>query len=306
MEPLAESNPSITPVERSVQVAAGEPTIVEVSLEPLPSGGSIRGFVRTQSGQYRAVESVGLKAFRRRLDRFLAEVEWTDEAGALVGRFAFEDVPTGEYELFPIGSSHFGWRASSERVSPPASDVELLCMDGAGGFWLDVEAFDAMTGLPVRQLALYIDKRDGSRPHSYSAGGSQGYRLDLGRFPRDITFEWGAVCDGYVAVGGDVSSFESVGTKEGEPLLRTRIEFQPGWGGRVLVYTDNERIGGALVLCDDVEVGRTDERGELELALPDRPRRFEVRHPGFVMSHPSTGEVPDDAAVLPIYMKLRE
>jgi hypothetical protein len=74
----------------------------------------------------------------------------------------------------------------------------------------------------------------------------------------------------------------------------------------VLAYTETKRIAGAVVLCDDVEVGRTNERGELDIVLPSRPKRFEVRHPGLVMEFPAVGEVPEDAAVFNVYMKARE
>ena len=289
-------------IERTVRVAAGEPTVVEPEVEFL-EGGFVKGVVRTQSGQYQAIDLVRLNALRRKAEDFTAEVQWTNVGSELVGRFTFEGVPAGEYELSPVGSSNFDWRASVARVSPPAADVELLCLDGAGGIRLEVEAFDARTGKPVRELAVYVNREGVRRPDSYSANNN---RLQLGRFPRDVALEWGAVSVGYVARGGDLTSFEPVGTAEGEPLLRARLELQPGWGGRVLAYTKTERIAGAVVLCDGIEVGRTNERGEFELVLPARPKTFEIRHPGFVMQTPATGEVPEDAAVLLAYMKPRE
>jgi len=291
-------------IERTVRVAAGEPTVVELELASLPPGGAITGFVRTQSGQDKSVDVVGLSGGRRS-ERFKAEVQWTKEGGALVGRFAFEDVPAGEYELSPLGSSQFEWRSSPEKVSPPVADVELLCLDGAGGMRLEVEAFDARTGKPVNRFGVSLSKR-GSAHDSFSFSVSGTNRLELGRFPRDATPEWEARSDGYVAFAGDFSSFEAAGTEDGEPLLRARVELKPGWGGRVLAYTKTERIEGAAVLCDDVEVGRTNARGEVDIVLPARPKRFEVRHPGFVMEYPTAGQVPDDGAVMLCYMKPRE
>jgi hypothetical protein len=292
-------------IEHTIRVAAGEPTVVELELESLPPGGAITGFVRTQSGQDKSVDVVGLSGSGGHSQRFTAEVQWSKEGGALVGRFAFEDVPSGEYVLSPLGSSHFEWRSSPEKIAPPAADVELLCLDGAGGMRLEVEAFDARTGKLLDEFGVSLGNR-GSGHHSFSFSVNGTNRLELGRFPRDATPEWEATSDGYVAVAGDFSSFEAAGTEDGEPLLRARVELQPGWGGRVLAYTKTERIEGAIVLCDDVEVGRTNERGEVDIVLPARPKRFEVRKPGFVMEFPALGEVPEDAAVLLVYMKPRE
>ncbi len=291
------------PLERTVRVVAGEPTEVEVALQPLPHGGTIRGFVRSESGRFKPTGSVGLCLAGQHSDTFGAKVEWKEEGGKLVGHFVFEDVPAGEYELSARFLSQFPWRASPSTVSPPAADVELLCLDGAGGMYLEVEAYDARTGEPVSEIEVSFDA--GSEDHfSYSTSGS--HRIELGRFPHDVALEWEATCEGHVAVAGNLSSFQQVGTKVGEPLLRARVELQPGWGGRVLAYTETERIADAVVLCDDVEAGRTNQRGELDIVLPARPQRFEVRHPAFVMEYPTTGQLPDDAAVLLCYMKPRE
>jgi hypothetical protein len=291
--------------ERTVQVAAGEPTRVNLALEFLPSGGSIAGFVRSQSGRYQVTRSVSLSPIGERSGSFHALVDWSKDGEVLVGRFAFEDVPAGEYELSASsGLSHFDWRTSSSTISPPATDVELLCLDGAGGVTLEVEAYDALTGKPVNEISISFGGEPGL--HSYSTSTRGDHRLELGRFPRDTAFQWGAESDGYVAIAGDISSFQQTGTANGEPVLRARLELQPGWGGRVLAYTETERIPDAVVLCDDIEVGRTNKRGELDFVLPARPRRFEVRHPGFVMQIPATGQVPDDDAVLLVYMKQRQ
>jgi len=291
------------PLERSVRVAAGEPTVVDVALQPLPHGGTIRGFARSESGRFRINGSVGLRPMGQHSDTFGTEVLWTEEGGKFVGHFAFDDVPVGEYELSARMFGHFPWRASPSTVSPPATDVELLCLDGAGGIHLEVEAYDASTNEPLTEISVSFDTSSEGR-FWHRRGGSN--RIDLGRFPRDFSIDWEATCNGYIAVAGNLSTFQPTGTKDGEPLLRARVELQPGWGGRVLACTETERIEGAVVLCDDIEIGRTNERGELDIVLPARPKRFEVRHPSFVMDTPATGEVPDDAVVLLCYMKPRE
>jgi hypothetical protein len=236
---IAEGNRTKT-IERMVQVAAGEPTVVELELEMLP-GGTISGFVRSQSGHYEAVNLVALGAPGRQSDRFLAEVQWANDGGALVGRFAFEDVPNGEYELSPAGDSQFEWRTSSVTVSPPSSDLELL-------FWTGREASDSRsrrlnsrTGRPLRELNVLMGRKRQEKPvFTRRVDGS--HRLQLGRFPRDVALEWEVRCDGYVPVAGDLSSFQQVARKRTEPLFRDRLELQPGWGGRVLAYTKTERI----------------------------------------------------------------
>ena len=292
------------PLERTVQVVAGDPTVVEIALELLPHGGTISGVVRSESGRFRVLNMVSLHSAEDRSADYHTSVEWKDEGGALVGHFAFEDLPVGEYELSAGGPIQFPCRASHTTIRPPAADVEFLCLDGGGGAKLEIEAFDASTDKPLTRFSASFGTELGRSHYSFSTNGSN--RLELGRFPRDVSIDWEATCDGYVAVAGDVSSFQQVGTKDGEPILRARVGLQPGWGGRVLAYTKTERIAGAVVLCDNIEVGRTNERGELDLLLPARPQRFEVRHPDFVMHNPAAGQVPDDAAVLLCYMEPRE
>jgi hypothetical protein len=292
------------PIERMVRVAGGAPTFISLALEPLPHGGSIRGFVRSESGRYKATDTVALRPVGQDSDAFSAGVEWSEEAGTLVGQFVFGDVPAGEYELSAWSLSPFPWRASPWTVVPPATDVELLCLDGAGGVMLEIEAFDAQTGKPVGGLSVSFGEDGEHEWFSYSRDGAN--RVELGRIPRESGLKWEVKSEGYLLAAGDISSFKPVGTKEGEPLLRARVELQMGWGGRVLAYTESERIAGAVVLCDDIEVGRTNESGEVDIVLPARPKRFEVRHPGFDMANPETGEVPEDGAVLFVYMTARK
>ncbi len=293
------------PIERTVRIAAGEPTLVELALESLPHGGNISGFVRSETGHFKATAYLELCPKGQPMPAFFTEVEWKKEGGALVGRFTFKDIPAGSYDLsFPHSSRFFPWRASPSTVSPPTIDVDLLCLDGAGCVNLEIDAVDSRTNKPVSELSVRVSSRSAASAFSCFTGESP--PIGLGRYPRQVDFEWEATCDGYLPAAGDLSSFEQAGLKDGEPLLRARLALKPGWGGIVQVYSESGSIESAIVLCDGAEVGRTDSKGQLQVALPARPRRFEVRHPGLVMEYPATGQVPDDAAVLLCYMKPRE
>ena len=285
---------------KDVLVVAGERIGVDVHLERRSGGGSIRGTLASRSGAYRGTIVLALAPRSHEAKVAYAAVTWNEEGGALLGRFAFDDVPVGEYELRIVScSDQLAWSPAVQRVTPPA-EAHFECADGVELTDLGFRVVDARDRREIdRAIVLYETAGRGvalARKQPERAPDDPRSGLDLWGlraeglvwthvpgpypirgFPADGSLRWIVAAPGYRPVYGDETAFlpEAGGR-------RAEVALHPGWGLqlRVVDEVSSQPVEGVEVLADGAALGRTDPGGMLRIELGALPGKLAFEYAG--------------------------
>jgi len=256
----------------------------ELSSEPAPApaaGGPVAGEVRSQSGRPGLAERVVL--LQRGAEGTTFETARVDyELGRVpaVGRFRFEHVPPGSYELSAAATvAGFAWERETLAVTPPAEDLVLTLLDAGQRAWIELAAVGRDSNRPVPELTLHLfEDLPGAAPLEFTGTGS----VSAGLQRADPGLRWRLSARGYLPAQGTRAELEPAGERDGHPVLRRELELVPGWTARLRVrFGWTQPLPGARVSIDDVPVGATDAEGLLDLRRDAPPRVLRVDAQGF-------------------------
>ncbi|HVS17182.1 MAG TPA: carboxypeptidase-like regulatory domain-containing protein [Planctomycetota bacterium] len=271
------------------QAPAPTPTDLLATVEPVdasdfpasPATGLVAGEVHSESGRPRIAERAYLIARDAPGVRMrTARIDWEPDERPAVGRFRFEGVPDGTYELSASATVEgFAWEREALEVTAPAEGLVLTLLDAGRKAYVEIECIGRDTNRPVPGLELILtsDLPD-ARPATFQGLGV--VQSDLVR--ADPGLHWRVMARGHLPIQGTLADLEPAGERGGHPLLRRRVDMLPGWTVRLRV-----RIGwkaplpGARVSIDGEPVGTTDIEGLLDLRRDKAPRILRIEAPGF-------------------------
>ena len=263
------------PHSLDVELHAGERASLDVVLERASTSGSISGTLRSATGRYAPRAWARLSPIGGG-PSLSEEIHWKTKRGAKVGHFRFEDIPAGEHELTIDGNDAFPWTPDSVRVRAPADALEFVCQDDVPRARFIVEVYDDETGEPVQEFNVRYELRTESAIRWLMMGSQV---KELGLLPLNARFDWRISASGYRYAVGKADAFVDEGELDGENVRRARVRLKRGWRTNLLALDGSRKaIQGVAFVLDGVLVGSSDERGMLEVALPAKPARLEVRY----------------------------
>lgn len=263
-------------VQQEVELEPGLTAYTDVALRARPTGGSIRGVVvgfGDEAGQRCTL------TLRSRSDRsvvYTATPELDASSDPPVGRFAFEDVPEGEYELHALGAVSGYYQPGSVMVRPPAEGVTFAHDPNHVSQYAGFRVTDAETGETVDGFDVSFALESG---HGTFAIGSESSVAVLPFY--DEPFEWTLTREGYRPRSGNGSVF---GEARVDAVAKVAyrfadVELSAGWGEHFILLR-NGMPARVVVMSDGVALGTTDEHGSVLLSSQQRPTQLDVYEGG--------------------------
>ncbi len=269
------------PATARIVIAAGQLTEQPLTLTPLPEASIVAGRLLGESvdappaGQVAVVLADCDEPERTYLQLVTCTAAAPD--GEL-GRFRFERIPPGRYELTVRAPDFTRWLPASLPVVPGAQDLELRRADSAPCSDLELRAVDARSGAPIAQFDLFV-QLDGQRATAKVLPARDGC-VQLRRVPLGARVAWTLRAPGYAPVSGDRNA------------AALPIPLEPGWGNELRCRDRDERpLAGIAVLLDGEPAGATGADGRLELRRGAPPARITLQAPGRVLI---AGDLFDD------------
>lgn len=270
----------------TVDLVAGQSTEQTIALRGLPSVGSIRTRVTSETGRFDQPSEISLSSFRDSERGEYVEavkVEWTGEPGHRMGNCEFKDVPAGRYRVTAETASLWNeltpaWDPSSVETSPP-SELTFVVRDSVARADLVFRVQDAATGTAIVSFDSYLQL--GPQWQYVSSFGSGD--TVLRGFPLTRTLLWRIDKQGYRSVLGSEKDFDLEEIRDGRTQRIREISLQTGWADIVHV-TERETkkpMQGVRVLVDGSLAGVTDEAGCLSLSGDVSPGEIQVEHDGW-------------------------
>ncbi|MCP3917733.1 MAG: sigma-70 family RNA polymerase sigma factor [bacterium] len=264
-------SPRHEPVQAACEVRANEDTTHDVTLVALQRSGAISGTLASRTGEYAEPVLLVLAAKDDLARQLHAMAQWqASEDGTQHGTFAFEDVPSGDYVLWAHSVMDcFAWSPTQHAVRPPASGLELVCLDDAPTAHLSFRVLDAETGAKLDSFHL-----------SYSANGALemgiGMSTDAAHLldvPTDGSLDWAVGADGYATAFGTLADFTSGGS-----FRTAEVQLERGWRARIqAVAPDGAAVSGVSITVDGTRVATTDEDGFATIQADARPAAIVLR-----------------------------
>jgi hypothetical protein len=188
-----------------------------------------------------------------------------------VGRFEFEHVPEGLYELTFTLDGPFEAVPSRLSVAAGTTDVWVQARPLEVGD-LVFQASDARTREPLASFEVRVPvELGGSARHELGRAGV----ATVFDVPLAAPLVWTLAAPGYRPARGGWDEVERTG---GEPPLRAEVELAPGWGAWLRVLdASGAQPGGVEILADGELVGETQEGEAFALVRETRPRTIEAR-----------------------------
>jgi RNA polymerase sigma-70 factor (ECF subfamily) len=261
------------PEARDVRVRALETQEVDVRLRARAIAGDVRGRIVSSTGTYANPCFVLLDGRGPGTPDMNRELEWFEEDGRMVGAFAFEDLPTGEYVVSVLSMlDKYPWSPSKLTVRPPATELLFEVADDLPTAHVTFEVVDAETGEPVEPFTLSYSANGAG---SIAIGGLGASGPHLADFPDGGELMWVVVAEGYASAFGDEADFDL--GPGGAPLVR--VPLRRGWSARITaVRADTHApVAGAEIELDGEVVARTDEDGRATVTAAKAPTRVLVR-----------------------------
>lgn len=248
-----------------------------VKLVRAPSAGAIRGTVVSDTGTYEREVDLRLLPLadgRGGVSQVSTKVEWSDVAGAKVGRFEFEDLPIGRWHCQVSEDDWYRWESRRVEVEVPRSDLVFVVHDAVPVADLEFQPRDENGAVFSGAIAVRFLVKGEQRLYRGSDG-----RVLVESFPVDSPLRWRVDSDGRAAVfggWGDLSPLASVGGRErrgAAPILES------GWAQafRVVRHDNSRAVAGAKALVDGREAGVTGADGRIVLRAGTRPARVQFR-----------------------------
>jgi hypothetical protein len=272
-----------------VELVAGQSTAQVLTMRRLPSGGSIRARVTSETGHYDASSSVTLSSLRNGMKGVVletADIEWKDEGGRRTGFCEFKDVPDAKYRVTVLTRREL--RELTPEVEParveavPPAALDFLVRDSVARADLAFRAHDALTGAEIEGFdSLFALGAKGQFTYDFGAGDEQPL---LRGVPLTESFRWRVDKFGYKGISGTDRDFTLEEIHDGRTHRIAEIALQPGWADvvrvteRVTSRKTETPLQGARVLLDGKLAGVTDAEGLLSLdeAAPPRVIRVEL------------------------------
>jgi hypothetical protein len=291
------------PVSKRVKLLNGKVTLAKLVLGPSRGASSIRGELRSNTGDFATAVTVSITSLEERDARPLTQrCEFRRERGEMVAAFDFAGVAPGKYaiQLVKNGARHERWLPTPTTVDAPADGLVFVCQDDETLIDLRLRAlqFDTDGPLGIARWRYVID----GVPFS-----GQGPELVIeGVSPRSA-FEWCVTAQGFGVVCGDWDEFFPAGK---ESFCEARL--RRGWGAKIRTVDDRTRVPVADVgiWLDGELAGHTDDDGVLLVDRRERPNRLEAGLAGWRLTSEARklGVVVDDEArmvlVLPMSPQL--
>lgn len=266
---------------RPVAVEAGKETVEEIVLALVPSAGSIRGRITSETGRFDGSVTMQLSATSPNVSRAggpaRVEVEWVEEDGRKVGRFAFPDVPAGGYRVSGAVDGEWyhvkpEWEPRSVLVTPPNESVSFVLRDGGARTNLVFRVTATDTGEPVDSFRTRIAIPPRSERMRLMSPGDVAVANAL----YTSKVYWCVMKAGYQPVVGDESAFSLETKCDDAPCRVAEIVLRPGWGDEFEVTSSEsgKPLAGVKVYADGAEVGTSDARGRVLVTGSVAPREL--------------------------------
>ncbi len=274
------------PAVEWLNLVQGEQVVDVVARRDPQATASIRGVVRTESGE---APPGNWRVWLRRTDVAANEsprggwVEASSGPGPWVGSFEIANLAEGEYKVWVHSDRKL---ADAPPVTPKGAtirtgegELEFVLRDGVSSKVLEVEIVDAATGAPVdgALAALVAAGLEGDVDPEPAPGGKIQYR----RIALDGSTVWVAA-EGYAVTLAPVP-----GIVDSDGVRRMRIELGQGWGAlaAAIEIVDGKAVflSGIGFIADGKQVGVSDAVRPIGLDLAGRPRHITVQAPGFVL-----------------------
>lgn len=183
---------------------------LEVRLEPYLVAGDVSGVVRSLSGEFRGPLTVYLVPsgeLPQDAPRRTIRIAWKKQGEAYEGRFRFEGVAHGDYELIAsLRGVAFDVLPGAQAVHPPAEGLELVVRDDRERRRLSFIVLDDETGAWLHEAQVRLLDGDGLLAYEGAAAGWSASRM----FADDEPIEWRVTHPGYHATFGDRTKFEEL------------------------------------------------------------------------------------------------
>lgn len=256
--------------------------LVDAVLPPLPSAGSIRGTVVTQTGRSTPKARGVLTLADRGRPSLECAVQWRLVDGRQVGHFQFHDLPAGEFTVRIEKDDWLKWEPREFKVSAPREDLEVRVFDDLSLCDYVVRARDRDNGLPLGDLHVWLEFKNGPQRDRRCASNEV---VERG-VPVERAFAWRVDKAGYRFAAGDESSFQLEEMRDGRLTRIVELDLAPGWSEvfRAVRRDGKGAIEGVEVLADGVSLGKTAKNGELAVELRDPPKSVTVRHARWTLS----------------------
>lgn len=291
-------------VERDVELRAGIVTQVDLVLTPVVELFELRGSLRTASGRRldgeegraRLVGELRLQG-RGDLDYVvrLSALMWDEEGRA---EFLFDELPRGEYELFPDWSRG-AFSLSPSRLRVPTGDVDVLVLDHVAVERFEVVIEGSSPGLdPWIRLSWRgaggLESTLGGRCHRRDAGTDappDPFRIFLGPVPAGGTIHARVTAPGFRPRALETDDFTP---PDFDGRRSAAVTLEPGWGVRIDVRDEHgSPLAGIVLRLDDTILPPTDPRGQVGFDAAEKPKVLRVESSGWTLAErvpgPATG-----------------
>lgn len=228
--------------------------------------GVVRGRVLSRSGTYSGRVFVVLVPTDDRSGMRDARVEWEEAGGLTEGGFAFEGLQDRDYQLGLMAQDTTPVLPAAVVVRPSEEEHVFEVQDLEPRGTLSFTAADAESGDPLGVFRVDLDFAGG-------AGGGRALTAEDGA----LAFEGVRAGDRHryrVTAAGYQPVWGEEDVADAESLSRSiAVELVPGWGADVTaVDGDGHPLAGVRLHFDGVDVGVTDDAGELRVRLDARPQ----------------------------------
>jgi RNA polymerase sigma-70 factor (ECF subfamily) len=254
------------PLERSIELAAGEARELDLVLERRPPEELVKltGRVVSETGAFEKRLYVGAVPDDPKGSRRQAAVQWSTVEGRKIGSFEI-DVAPGGYRLRLQAAGLLEVEPREQPWTPGSAPPEFLVRDRGEFGAVVVRARDPASGAVLAPLRVRLTLA-GDDQGRFAASTSSGPEVRFEHVPIGRACSYRIDSDGRQAQWGEVRV-------EASGVATIEASLPPGWSSEVnVVDTDGQALPGARVFFDDALVGVSDARGELRVSLEREPR----------------------------------